>query len=51
LSSAAPPGKTKLLQPVPVNLGTWDVDELQLAEMGNYGPEGEHLCVGKIALS
>ena len=36
--------------PVRVDLGTWDIDEVQICEMGSHGPEGEYVCVGKIAL-
>jgi activating signal cointegrator complex subunit 1 len=38
-------------QQVRVNLGTWDVDELQICEMGSHGPEGEYVCVARIALA
>jgi activating signal cointegrator complex subunit 1 len=37
--------------PVRVDLGTWDVDELQICEMGSHGPEGEYVCVARIALA
>ncbi|KAH9831484.1 uncharacterized protein C8Q71DRAFT_782775 [Rhodofomes roseus] len=37
-------------EPVPVSLGVWDVDEIQICEMGSHGPEGEYLAVGKIVL-
>jgi len=36
--------------PVSVDFGTWDVDEVQICEMGSHGPEGEYVCVGKIPL-
>ncbi|KAH9915093.1 kinase A anchor protein, partial [Fomitopsis serialis] len=35
--------------PVRVDLGVWGVDEIQICEMGSHGPEGEYVCVGKIA--
>ncbi|KZT69482.1 hypothetical protein DAEQUDRAFT_726430 [Daedalea quercina L-15889] len=38
-------------EPVHVDLGAWDVDEVQICEMGSHGPEGEYVCVGKIALA
>ena len=28
---------------VPVDLGVWDVDEIQICEMGSRGPEGEYI--------
>jgi activating signal cointegrator complex subunit 1 len=37
--------------PVPVDLGTWDVDEVQICEMGSHGPEDEYVCVGKIQIA
>lgn len=33
-----------------VKLGTYEVDEIQICEMGSWGPEGEYVCVGKITL-
>jgi activating signal cointegrator complex subunit 1 len=36
--------------PISVDFGTWDVDEVQICEMGSHGPEGEYVCVGKIDL-
>jgi len=36
--------------PVSVDFGTWDIDEVQICEMGSFGPEGEYVCVGKIDL-
>ena len=36
--------------PISVDFGTWDIDEVQICEMGSHGPEGEYVCVGKISL-
>ncbi|PCH40591.1 hypothetical protein WOLCODRAFT_68100 [Wolfiporia cocos MD-104 SS10] len=36
--------------PVSVDLGEWDVDEVQICEMGSWGPEGEYVCVGRCSL-
>jgi len=36
--------------PVSVDFGTWDIDEVQICEMGSQGPEGEYVCVGRISL-
>ncbi|GJE84181.1 hypothetical protein PsYK624_002570 [Phanerochaete sordida] len=36
--------------PVEVNLGEYTVDEIQICEMGSWGPEGEYVSVGSIAL-
>ncbi|KAH9913435.1 AKAP7 2'5' RNA ligase-like domain-containing protein [Fomitopsis serialis] len=45
-----PPGQgAKKQEPVRVDLGVWGVDEIQICEMGSHGPEGEYVCVGKIA--
>jgi activating signal cointegrator complex subunit 1 len=35
---------------VPVDLGTWDVDEVQICAMGSHGPEGEYVSCGAITL-
>lgn len=39
-----------ICRPVSVDFGTWAIDEVQVCEMGSYGPEGEYVCVGKISL-
>jgi len=31
---------------VPVDLGIWDVNEIQICEMGSYGPQGEYVTCG-----
>jgi len=36
--------------PASVDLGAWDIDEIQICEMGSWGPEGEYVCVGRCAL-
>jgi len=33
-------------KPVPVDLGIWDVNEIQICEMGSYGPQGEYVTCG-----
>ena len=35
---------------VDVNMGTYDVNEVQICQMGSWGAEGEYICVGKISL-
>ena len=35
---------------VRVSLGTWDIDEVQICEMSNHGPEGKYVCGEKNAL-
>lgn len=37
--------------PVKVNLGDWTVDEIQICEMGSWGPEGEYVRAGGISLT
>ncbi|TFY81892.1 hypothetical protein EWM64_g2116 [Hericium alpestre] len=37
-------------QPVRVDLGAWSLEEVQLCEMGSWGPEGEYVSVGAIDL-
>ena len=36
--------------PVAVDLGEYTVDEIQICEMGSWGPEGEYVSVGSITL-
>ena len=36
--------------PVHVSLGEWEVDELQICEMGSKGPEGEYVAVARCPL-
>ena len=36
---------------VGVDLGVWDVNELQICEMGSWGPEGEYVAVARCSLS
>ncbi|CCM05511.1 uncharacterized protein FIBRA_07734 [Fibroporia radiculosa] len=36
--------------PARVDLGDWDIDEIQICEMGSWGPEGEYVCVGRCPL-
>ncbi|KAI0773467.1 AKAP7 2'5' RNA ligase-like domain-containing protein [Irpex lacteus] len=37
-------------KPIAIDLGEWEVDELQICKMGSWGPEGEYVSVGKISL-
>jgi len=41
---------TRGKKPIAIDLGEWSVDELQICEMGSWGPEGEYVAVGKIPL-
>jgi activating signal cointegrator complex subunit 1 len=36
--------------PKTIDLGVWDVDEVQICEMGSYGPEGEYVSCGGCSL-
>lgn len=38
-------------KPIAVDLGNWVVDEVQICQMGSWGPEGEYVCVGRISLN
>ena len=35
---------------VDVRLGTWDVEEMPICEMGSWGPEGEYVRACGISL-
>ena len=37
-------------RPVSVDFGVWDVDEIQICEMGSCGPEGEYISYGGCSL-
>jgi activating signal cointegrator complex subunit 1 len=37
-------------RPVSVDFGVWDVDEIQICEMGSIGPEGEYISCGGCSL-
>ncbi|KAI0927701.1 hypothetical protein AcW1_007127 [Taiwanofungus camphoratus] len=37
-------------RPMAVDFGEWDIDEVQICEMGSWGPEGEYVCVGRCPL-
>ncbi|KAI0350131.1 hypothetical protein OH77DRAFT_1431260 [Trametes cingulata] len=37
--------------PVPVDFGEWGIDEVQICEMGSWGPEGEYVAVARCTLS
>ncbi|KAA1472261.1 hypothetical protein DENSPDRAFT_170707 [Dentipellis sp. KUC8613] len=37
--------------PLRVNLGSWPVDEIQICEMGSWGPEGEYVRVDGVRVS
>jgi hypothetical protein len=36
--------------PVSIDLGTWDVDELQICDIKHHGPEGDYIPVHHISL-
>ena len=36
--------------PLKVEFGEWDLDEVQICEMGSYGTEGEYVAVASIPL-
>ncbi|KAI9058861.1 hypothetical protein FKP32DRAFT_1581508, partial [Trametes sanguinea] len=36
--------------PVRVDFGEWEIDEVQICEMGSWGPEGEYVAVHRVAL-
>lgn len=36
--------------PLEVELGDWEVNEMQICEMGSWGPEGEYVCARGIRL-
>ncbi|KAH9890388.1 AKAP7 2'5' RNA ligase-like domain-containing protein [Cubamyces lactineus] len=38
-------------RPVPVELGEWTIDEVQICEMGSWGPEGEYVAVHRCVLA
>lgn len=33
-----------------VEFGDWEVEEIQICEMGSWGPEGEYVCARRITL-
>ncbi|KAH9913462.1 kinase A anchor protein, partial [Epithele typhae] len=37
--------------PIAVDFGTWEVNELQICEMGSWGPEGEYVAAARVSLS
>ncbi|EGN97767.1 hypothetical protein SERLA73DRAFT_182510 [Serpula lacrymans var. lacrymans S7.3] len=37
-------------RPVPIEFGKWNVDEVQICEMGSYGPQGEYVSCGGCSL-
>jgi len=37
-------------RPVSVDFGVWDVDEIQICEMGSCGPDGEYISCGGCSL-
>lgn len=36
--------------PTAVDLGDWECDEIQICEMGSWGPEGEYVAAARISL-
>lgn len=39
-------GAMTTLEPLSVNCGEWELDEIQICEMGSWGAEGEYVRVG-----
>jgi activating signal cointegrator complex subunit 1 len=39
-----------MVGPRAVDLGAWDVDEVQICEMGSHGPENEYVSCGGVSL-
>lgn len=44
-------GRARGRSPISVDLGEWTVDEVQVCEMGSWGPEGEYVVAGRCRLS
>ncbi len=36
--------------PVKIDLGEWDIDEVQICEMGSHGAEGEYVAAARCPL-
>lgn len=36
--------------PANVDFGIWEVNEVQICEMGSWGAEGEYVCAGRCSL-
>ncbi|KAH7924975.1 hypothetical protein BV22DRAFT_1105190 [Leucogyrophana mollusca] len=45
-----PSGQLDYCHPVKVDFGSWEVDEVQICEMGSCGPEGEYVSCGGCSL-
>ncbi|KZT12310.1 uncharacterized protein LAESUDRAFT_691583 [Laetiporus sulphureus 93-53] len=50
IETASTDEQTQGRKPVGVDFGAWEVDEIQICEMGSWGPEGEYVCVGRCSL-
>jgi hypothetical protein len=50
LAQAPAPRAKVRTWPIPVDFGTWDVDELQICDMGRFGPDGELAPIHRISL-
>ncbi|KAI0347311.1 hypothetical protein BDW22DRAFT_515439 [Trametopsis cervina] len=48
--SVVPVRQVRGSRPIPVDLGEWGIDELQICKMGSWGPQGEYVAVGRIPL-
>ncbi|KZT22875.1 hypothetical protein NEOLEDRAFT_1118987 [Neolentinus lepideus HHB14362 ss-1] len=44
------PGEKRKFDSITVDFGSWNVDEIQICEMGSHGPEDEYVSVGGITL-
>jgi activating signal cointegrator complex subunit 1 len=50
LADAMAPGARVKAKAVPVDFGTWDVDEVQLCEVGAPGYVGDYVSAGRVSL-
>ncbi|TFL01190.1 hypothetical protein BDV98DRAFT_478149, partial [Pterulicium gracile] len=46
----APPGKISDVASVPMDLGMWRAEEVQICRLGSWGPENEYVSVGGVKL-
>ncbi|KAI0032919.1 kinase A anchor protein, partial [Vararia minispora EC-137] len=47
---SAPQSQREKLLPIPTSFGSWQVDELQLCQMGSWGPEGEYIADARCSI-
>jgi len=45
-TDAVSAGHQKTRRPASVDFGVWEVDEIQICQMGSHGPEGEYVSCG-----